>query len=465
MDSGATEHAYSYDNAGHFTPVVTVDPPICQPMAEYTCEYKGGPYEGDLDLCDFVHVDEDGNESSGKFDPETGEFDFVTYDKFEFPPGEYDFEFTGQLEMNDLDWESPVTMVVEDPCPQAALNIVEDPFAGGHSYNLKQPALVLPFNVFSIGEINTFVSCGEPQIEVLQEDGTAINSALFHLDVANGQFSVGPSADLSLAGVYTLKFKYFYADGIANFVESEIFTVEVIDYCIGGEVSLIAPTLDNFVYTITDTEIIYEIPAWISTPQYCADQVQYQLPSEVASGNGGSAISINEGKMMIYYEGSLDLTDDTVEGKTETIELTVSLGDIESTATFQVTFKNPCLDSAFYGVEAVTPPDFSYVLYTGVSTWQHDKFTFSASEPAKILCGEIVYTPSMGGLTEDTITYSADTRLFTLETGDMALLDASPYTYNVKSHLKNYPLFAVTEATGTITFSNPCTSPSVTAND
>jgi hypothetical protein len=54
---------------------------------------------------------------------------------------------------------------------------------------------------------------------------------------------------------------------------------------------------------------------------------------------------------------------------TETIDLTVNLGDISSTASFTITFKNPCIDTDFLSVEKVAPFDFSYDLYSGDATW------------------------------------------------------------------------------------------------
>jgi hypothetical protein len=66
----------------------------------------------------------------------------------------------------------------------------------------------------------------------------------------------------------------------------------------------------------------------------------------------------------------------------------------------------------------------------------------------------------MGAL-DSVITYSADTRLFTMNAEDKALLEDAPYLYTVKSHLKDYPTYGVAVSDGTISFGNPCTSPEV----
>lgn len=99
-----------YEEAATFTfPTVNVEPEICLTEAKFECQYVGGPYLGDLDLCSFAW-----ESSYAEFNSDTGEHTLVTDDMDTFPEGVYLFEVT--ITIGEKTEMVPFSMVMHEPC-------------------------------------------------------------------------------------------------------------------------------------------------------------------------------------------------------------------------------------------------------------------------------------------------------------------------------------------------------------
>jgi hypothetical protein len=126
--------------------------------------------------------------------------------------------------------------------------------------------------------------------------GSSTLDDIFNADYDGEKFFVGPTDDMDKAGDYELKLRFFYAENPTNFVESEVFTVHVIDACrppAGYEFvppQLIIPEMEDQVYTVTDEPIFYTIPKFTVEPAYCQPLIEYVADITV-EGAAGAAVS------------------------------------------------------------------------------------------------------------------------------------------------------------------------------
>jgi hypothetical protein len=217
-------------------PTVTISPPIvCDSQAEYTCQYIGGPYSGNFNLCDFSYSN-GALAATGDFNPLNGGYTFSSNAIDIFPPGIYNFEAT--VTVGDTEVVAPFTITISDPCAGASLSILNNPFASGLQYVLGDAANVFVFDN-SVILSGTPVDCGKVVIEILDQ-GTNLppvpvaDPDFYNLDTTNdgaNEFTLGPSDVLGLVGTDTLVFRAYYEKAPGNTVTSPPFDVEIIDPC------------------------------------------------------------------------------------------------------------------------------------------------------------------------------------------------------------------------------------------
>lgn len=233
------DNAY-YDSAV-FTSAMAANPPICEQLLQHECVYASGPYEGGLNLCDFILDTLEEYVSTGSFDPDTGTLDIILADKDTFPEGEYVFEITS--EQSDTVYDSPYVLKISDPCPGMTASIDNDPFAGKtYTYDLFNPAVEVTFNSNDIGSHDAEAFCGKPSVQFLTEAGSPVMEDFFIADYEGDKFALMTS-DWALAGEYKLMFKFFFAQQPKTYVLSEVFTVQINNICLTAPVMLTPPTL------------------------------------------------------------------------------------------------------------------------------------------------------------------------------------------------------------------------------
>lgn len=160
--------------------------------------------------------------------------------------------------------------------------------------DLRKNSLDFIYDKNLIGSSSTYVNCGTPVITVLTGSGAAGINEIFTLDTVAEKFSVGPSEDITKAGEYSLRMTFSYSNYPENFVASPVFKVTIIDGCnppasYPVQLSLTPPSYVAQTYTITEPEKNYEVPNWITVPDYCTYRIEYQ-EQEVIAGDAGRAV-------------------------------------------------------------------------------------------------------------------------------------------------------------------------------
>jgi hypothetical protein len=467
---------YGYDMT-FAPPMLSVDPQICLEQAMWECTYLGGPYTGDLDLCGFelVTVDDETLEelfSSGSFDPETGAFEFVTEDVVLFPEGDYEFEI--KVMIGDQEYISPYTVLLVNPCRFRKPTIDKDPFTDGpFIYMLRDDPFTLPYEMATIvGSTNSKFACGEKMIEFVTEAGEPAPMIFSHS--ADDEELVIFGRETEMVGEYNMRFRYFFDSQPDNYAESETFQVLVKDLCLPGDDSfvlpkLVAPLMDDQVYTISAEPLYYDIPIFSTEPVFCAEEIAYSLADITVEGDIGAAIKFEGTQFSIHFEDSLDLAGVSLEGETYSVTVKAKLGDQDAESTFNLTVLNPCLNRDFFDLNTsddATDGDYSsftYTLYNDTeNSWQgRDPFTATTqNENLNDLCGEIKHTVSAGPL-DGFITYDPETGMYTIYSEDRSLVGVHPMT--MLAELDNYSADkgydTVAKLESTLTILDPCDKP------
>jgi hypothetical protein len=251
-----------------FAPNLEFEPVECANDVVFTCRYVSGPYDGPLDLCDFENTNGEYT-STGTFDETTGQLDFVTADSATFPPGDYEFQI--YTAVGDYVYDSPFILRADNPCKNAKLTLLEDPFGGMViDYDLFDPAMEFPYDLDSIGESSTAAFCGKPMIRFVENLETNELSALFIPDYEAEKFVIF-TTDWDAYGIYYLRFKYYFENDPTIYEVSGEFSVVIHDMCYEVVPMLIKPDVPPQVYTITDDPLTINIPSWRSEPYFCAE--------------------------------------------------------------------------------------------------------------------------------------------------------------------------------------------------
>jgi hypothetical protein len=446
-------------------PGVVIDPPVCINQIEAECQYEGGMYQGDLDLCNF-----DDGDSSAHIDPWTGEFDFDLIDNEMFPPGSYVFLIT--VRVGDKVVTGTFDITIEDPCPVADVTITNHPFLEGpYVYNLgNETPLELPFTLSTIGESDTPVHCGVPKIEFLTVFGDEI-PIFMNADMDREVFQVGPVYVPEAVLAYDIVFRYFYTNNPDNYKTSESFRVQVVEGCKAGKMNLITPYFEPQTYVIGMPAINYLVPSWEAIPVYCGVAFNMIKPTMTAPGLS-AALQFDGTHLRIFYDVSVDLAGETMEGTTYQITFTQTVEDVTDSATLSITLVNPCLDAALIGFSTEPLPTKTYVIYdTFDNTWEHQPFISDLTATVDALCGGISYTLSIDddasirdyytdAELDEMLTYDTATHTFTMLSNKMSVI-GEMFDYSLNMFLTNFPDCTTCGhiATGTITIVSPCDFP------
>ena len=130
------------------------------------------------------------------------------------------------------------------------------------------------------------------------------------------------------------------------------FTITIADPC-DAPVSVVASTLTNQEYTITDDDAVpYTVPVYTADPAWCAIRYTYTITDV----SGDVVLTFNEDPLTrefaFYYSADLDLcgTDNTQY----TVTVTGTSGNMIETsdsADFTLTLRNPCIDPAYIVID------------------------------------------------------------------------------------------------------------------
>jgi hypothetical protein len=178
---------------------------------------------------------------------------------------------------------------------------------------------------------------------------------------------------------------------------------------------LIAPVMEDLVYTVTADPIYYDIPTWSTEPAYCADVIEFLADTEV-EGAGGAALRVEGAQLIISYDESLDIAGETGEGMTYDVNIIARIGDVTAESPFKLTIQNPCFNDEFLNFLEDSDsrlPDFQYTLFNDTANvWSPGFFELNtATERVKELCGVIEYPIPETELSEF-VEYNEDSDFF-----------------------------------------------------
>jgi len=134
-------------------------------------------------------------------------------------------------------------------------------------------------------------------------------------------------------------------------------------------------------------------------PSYCASRLVYSISTSPSTvGTQGNALFPDFSNMKIdyFYDGDTDLSGNSLQGLNYIVTITGTIEDGTASApsSYILNIRNPCYDSSFFNVVAVTPPSFSYRLFetNPDNFFNHLAFNTNAQPAVKALCGDLKYT-------------------------------------------------------------------------
>jgi hypothetical protein len=452
-----------YSAAATFTwPDTVVLPALCMEYSAFSCDYVSGPYNGELDLCEFGQINGQ-YDSEGAFDPETGTFQFGTTDMDLLPPGDYVFDI--EICIGEVCYTIPFTMTMEDPCVEAQLSITDSPFAAEINYDLREVATEIPYDLETIGTKTTPASCDKPSIAFVTAEGEPLDERIFQVDYENHIFGIH-SEDRDVIGVHEVKFRWFFTYSPDNYIESDVFTVTVQDLCVPGEDSdyevpdFVVPQMEDQIYTISSEPLFYDIPMFTTEPAYCGSIIEMTLADMNIDSEVAAAIELSGSQFSVHIDSSLELAGDTAEGKKYPITINAGMGGKTASSTFNLIVMNPCLNSDFFDVnsDSDSVPSISYTAFNDTeNSWETKQFSVDSTDHVKELCGELQYSTVVDDALAAIIDCDPVLGQCSIYTEDRSLVGEHPYS--ILSTVVSAPNEELENAEGTLTIEDPCDSP------
>lgn len=350
--------------------------------------------------------------------------------------------------------------------------IENNPFLADSPYvhSIRADAHVIAFDIEEIRAHHTKIDCGTPVMTFTTITGDELDADLFTYDEIASEFIINKTEDSDKIGDYDIIFNYFYAQDPTVSVESDVFTVVVVDLCMppaGYEKPVLTPPeIEPIELTIgSDEKITYSLPPWTVAPVYCEELIEVSatydvdLPPELAAGFEFDGLDFTFA--LPEVDNLPELAGFNLDGLFFPFEIQAELGDLLETFDFGFNMKNPCVDERFYKViVADEAADFTYTLYSETdNVWTHTPFKIEAMPRIEQMCGTLVYSVDLGDLLKDAITYNIELSQLTIYSDDRQLLEASPIPYSIKVELEMYPGFGTGIEEGLITIVDPCGSP------
>jgi len=254
-----------------------------------------------------------------------------------------------------------------------------------------------------------------------------------------------------------------------NLIYGDTFVISVIDRCDEQALITAQPLLDQD-YTITDTAKLYQVPAYVVDPIWCAITYTYS----VTDFAGDRALTFDNAQetreFTISNTNDLNLSGPT--SKDYTVTVTAQVGNVvlrTDSSSFTLTLMNPCIDDNFVNVEkAALPIGETYTLHAfetaGGYTFTHNAFSVVTQPFQHSLCGLLTYTATFNGQAIDAITkppmaYDTVTNTFDIYSEDRTLIGYQVIT--VAAYLSEYTLVksSLPDVTTTIEILDPCLDP------
>ena len=144
----------------------------------------------------------------------------------------------------------------------------------------------------------------------------------------------------------------------------------------GGN-TLSAPTLQDQTYLLTAEEVVYQIPAFISSAEGCQITYAYEVLE------AGAPVSFDSSTFTFTFGVSDDLSLVQTTATEFEVIITAQTGTesiLTEQASFKLTVSNPCLDADYVQIAPVPlPSDVSYIIAGDEHSFVHDLFTVTTS--------------------------------------------------------------------------------------
>ena len=170
------------------------------------------------------------------------------------------------------------------------------------------------------------------------------------------------------------------------------FTITIADPC-DAPVSVVASTLTNQEYTITDNVAPYTVPIYTADPAWCAIWYTYTITD--VSDDAGLTFNDDPLTREFSFNYSSVLFNTRASSKEYIVTVTGTSGNMIETsdsADFTLTLRNPCIDPAYVTIEQAVLLNQVYEIYEFDSGFQftHNPFTVKTLPYDHTLCGDLV---------------------------------------------------------------------------
>ena len=128
-------------------------------------------------------------------------------------------------------------------------------------------------------------------MEIFNEDATdsALDTDIFDDVRVPNDFKIKYSEDVTKDGVYPISYRAYHTNYSSNAEEKRTaFTITIIDPC-DEPISVTASTLANQEYTITQSNLDYQVPPYVASPTWCEITYSYSIMGPA----GDAALTFN----------------------------------------------------------------------------------------------------------------------------------------------------------------------------
>lgn len=376
------------------------EPTKCRPQIVYSCEVVLGPT---TTLCDIPAGEMDNTLAT--FDTVTGRYELSTTNIIGVQPGIYTLQVTGTL--GNKVHKNTFTFEMKNPCLTTRPKLLDNPFLPTHTINLRDSPSPQYWGIEKLAFNPTQVECGPMQVEFAFGNRTPLDTTLFddQRDVvldsdAPHSFTMKYTEKVSHAKTYGVFYFVSYVSYPSNYIRSSRMEYILKDPC--RTPTELTPgengsTLVDQVITITEEKKTYDFLPFYIQPDWC--DISYTWSVDDDAVKSAARFDRNLKQFSFFYQGNTDLSGPTEEVYTIHLHASAGKGEgvIETSDSFTLTVKNPCINPDYYLITGYKDPDtdsVEYALRSDRSQPIIDFFQFDtvmSSSRLSGICGQTEY--------------------------------------------------------------------------
>jgi hypothetical protein len=299
------------------------------------------------------------------FDQTSGQYSLETDNITGVPQGTYVFDIVASL--GSSSFTTTYTVEFKNPCTVIPINVRSPTPFVDHTQYIGNAMYSQSWIIDDVATPLSGVNCGDMSVEFFYKQGGQLDQTIFNINYDHSpyKFEVMKIDDTSKEDTYEITYQVSYADYADTTVASQdSFEIEIVDLC-ADMVSISPSTLVDQEYTLTGPAKNYKIDAFTTDPLNCAIVYSFDASDEKVL----DAVQFNNDQAARRFTFSktsdVSLSGPIFQEYTITVFATAGTGSVVNTqATFKLTVSNPCIDEAYFAINAFQDPVTAQIEYT-----------------------------------------------------------------------------------------------------